>query len=296
LFCPNCKLEYRAGFTRCSDCDVDLIDALPKAADGQEVGVHDLRTPVVLRRGVSVPDAAVIRDALNASGIRFNTRQASAEIVADGTPSYEFWVNAEDRPNAQAVLETALEAADNGEPLDSPQLLWGGSDRGFFDQLCASLDDEKIPYLRNEPFESRLAEVAPRNPLEISVGKSNYDPALKILASLSDDSTSAKTTNNGADGDDNGDYDDDDDDSDSKDDLAGEDDELGDLDDDELTAEAWSGRTGDLAGMLKMCLREVGILSRASKNGSNERLLVAEQDLARSKEIIREVIEATPPE
>jgi hypothetical protein len=28
MFCPNCKSEYRAGFTRCSDCDVDLVEAL----------------------------------------------------------------------------------------------------------------------------------------------------------------------------------------------------------------------------------------------------------------------------
>jgi hypothetical protein len=239
LFCPNCKLEYRAGFTRCADCDVDLIAALPKAAEAQEVGVHDLRTPIVLRRGVSVPDAAVIREALKVARIRFNTRRASAEIVADGTPSYEFWINAEDRPNAQSVLESALEAADSSEP------------------------------------------------------PANGESADATLASLP--ASSAKASTNGADGDDD-DNDHDDDDSDSKDGLAGEDEELGDLDDDELTAEAWSGRTGDLAGMLKMCLREVGILSRASKNGSNERLLVAEQDLARSKEIIREVIEATPPE
>jgi hypothetical protein len=29
MFCPNCKAEYRAGFTRCSDCDVPLVSALP---------------------------------------------------------------------------------------------------------------------------------------------------------------------------------------------------------------------------------------------------------------------------
>ena len=27
-FCPNCRSEYRAAFTRCADCDVDLVDAL----------------------------------------------------------------------------------------------------------------------------------------------------------------------------------------------------------------------------------------------------------------------------
>lgn len=25
MFCPRCKTEYRPGFARCSDCDVDLV-------------------------------------------------------------------------------------------------------------------------------------------------------------------------------------------------------------------------------------------------------------------------------
>lgn len=29
MFCPQCKAEYRPGFTHCTDCDVDLVDALP---------------------------------------------------------------------------------------------------------------------------------------------------------------------------------------------------------------------------------------------------------------------------
>jgi len=36
MFCPQCKAEYRQGFTRCSDCDVDLVYAFPqeqRAAD-----------------------------------------------------------------------------------------------------------------------------------------------------------------------------------------------------------------------------------------------------------------------
>jgi len=28
LICPKCGAEYRGGFTRCSDCDVELVDAL----------------------------------------------------------------------------------------------------------------------------------------------------------------------------------------------------------------------------------------------------------------------------
>ena len=164
-------------------------------------------------------------------GLRFNARQASAEIVADGTPSYEFWVDAEDRPNASSIMDEALEAAGGSEILDH----------------------------------SGSADPAGESPTPT-------DP--EVRASNEED----------------------DDDADSIDELAAEDDELGNIEDEELTAEAWSGTTGDLAGMLKMCLREVGIASRAARNGSKERLLVAEADLARSREIIREVIEAAPPE
>ncbi len=29
MFCPKCKTEYREGFSRCADCDIDLIPELP---------------------------------------------------------------------------------------------------------------------------------------------------------------------------------------------------------------------------------------------------------------------------
>jgi hypothetical protein len=32
MFCPVCKAEYRPGFTRCADCDIDLVYELPKSA------------------------------------------------------------------------------------------------------------------------------------------------------------------------------------------------------------------------------------------------------------------------
>jgi len=31
MICPQCKAEYRPGFTHCTDCDVGLVDALPGA-------------------------------------------------------------------------------------------------------------------------------------------------------------------------------------------------------------------------------------------------------------------------
>jgi hypothetical protein len=32
MFCPQCKAEYRQGFTHCADCDVELVWELPQAA------------------------------------------------------------------------------------------------------------------------------------------------------------------------------------------------------------------------------------------------------------------------
>ena len=29
MFCPKCKAEYREGFSRCADCEIDLVPELP---------------------------------------------------------------------------------------------------------------------------------------------------------------------------------------------------------------------------------------------------------------------------
>jgi hypothetical protein len=33
MFCPQCRAEYRPGFIRCSDCDIELVDRLPDEAN-----------------------------------------------------------------------------------------------------------------------------------------------------------------------------------------------------------------------------------------------------------------------
>ncbi|MGA2097346.1 MAG: hypothetical protein ABSH39_13665 [Candidatus Acidiferrum sp.] len=36
MFCPQCKAEYRQGFTRCADCDVELVSELTPEALAKE--------------------------------------------------------------------------------------------------------------------------------------------------------------------------------------------------------------------------------------------------------------------
>lgn len=292
MFCPSCKLEYRSGFTHCSDCDVPLVAALPEVRAPQEVGVHDLRTPTILTQRVSATDAVAVRDALNAAGIRFNTRRAQAEIVADGSPAFEFWVESDERAKAQSVLESALQAFYTGDSSGSSQLLWGGADRGMFDRLCSALDSEGITYSKLEPFGARLSKTFERNPLEVSVYEDDYERAREVLLSIGGDTVEVESKAGDAT------VSQIDDSAGAAVDLDSDDvpPEGQEFDDDELTSEAWSGNATDQADVLKLCLREVGIVSRVAKTSSGLRLLVNEKDVARSKEIVREIIEAKPPE
>ncbi len=71
MFCPNCKTEYRPGFTRCSDCGSELVDRLPE----EPRHAHDRRTdnvklvPVLQTNDQS--DVLSIKVALDSEGIEY---------------------------------------------------------------------------------------------------------------------------------------------------------------------------------------------------------------------------------
>jgi hypothetical protein len=69
-----------------------------------------------------------------------------------------------------------------------------------------------------------------------------------------------------------------------------------DWDDQEQLSEVWHGNNEDLANTLMMCLRENGIPSRKGGDESHWRLAVRPARESRAKEIVREVVEASPPE
>jgi hypothetical protein len=70
----------------------------------------------------------------------------------------------------------------------------------------------------------------------------------------------------------------------------------GDWDEEEAVSEVWSGEEVDLATMLVACFRENGIASRSLTENARTRLLVRPEDEARAKKIVREVVEAKPPQ
>src|ERR1700686_3270167 len=68
-----------------------------------------------------------------------------------------------------------------------------------------------------------------------------------------------------------------------------------DWDEDEAVSEVWNGEQEDFASTLTACLRENGIASRKLAEGGRWRLVVRSENQARAKEIVREVVEASPP-
>ncbi len=232
LFCPNCKAEYRLGFTHCADCDVDLVESLPEVPqdpDSTDVELVDIRSPISLWVGTSIKQVSIVRKALSAAGIQFNTRMSTARATGrnseyadagaelmpadDAMKEYEVWIDASNSSAARQVLDTAL-ASDEDATL--------------------GVEDE-----------TDLSAYLPES-----------------------------ESGDGGDSDDVGEE----------------------LDDDVLTAEAWSGKKSQMANHLKMCLDEVGLSCRIALESGNLRVLVAEQDIPRAQQVVREVVEGAVPD
>ena len=69
-----------------------------------------------------------------------------------------------------------------------------------------------------------------------------------------------------------------------------------DWDDEEPVSEVWKGDEEEFANTLMACFRENGIPSHKLAEEAHWRLVVRPEQEARAKEIVREVVEAAPPE
>jgi hypothetical protein len=63
----------------------------------------------------------------------------------------------------------------------------------------------------------------------------------------------------------------------------------------DATVKVWSTETGEPADFLVAALHENGIRCRMDKAGAKAELFVLPEDEVRAREIVREVVEGTPP-
>ncbi len=212
MICPNCKCEYRAGVTQCSDCGVPLVEALasappPLTDDSGLESIWYSNDPA---------EYASAKEALQKAGIPFVDRTSDRYLMFPSLrPKMEICVTSADKDRAQKALRDL---------------------KGLIDP--ENLTDEEIASLE-------LPEK------------------------------------------DGGDLD-------ESDDLEADPTEA--WDEDAPSSEIWNGGSESLADTLIVCLREVGIASRKLPEGSRWRVVVRPEQEARAKEIVREVVEGSPPE
>jgi len=105
MFCPKCKAEYRSGFTRCADCDVDLVETLdanadtPRSPDGLEL----------LWKGIHPGACGSICAALDDAEIFYKTTSSEFGILATMMQHVNFvWIEPRDRDAARAIVADVL--------------------------------------------------------------------------------------------------------------------------------------------------------------------------------------------
>ena len=172
---------------------------------------------------------------------------------------------------------------------DQPRIVsvWEGSDPGEWERVKGSLEDAGIEFLERDSKGVALF-VPTGSTLEIWVSASDRDAARKIILDeegridadeLTPEGIEALTLPES-----------------DQPDFEGPQDLSAAWDDDDPVSEIWNGDNEAFADNLILCLREIGIASRKSGEGDRWKVVVRPAQESRAKEIVREVVEASPPE
>lgn len=179
MFCPNCRTEYRPGFSRCSDCGADLVeslDALPtnrpqagggpqllwtgadpaaygvilNALDDADIPHHESSREVGAIPGLAPPVNAIFVPAHQADAARAamdkairelqdGSREPDGEMPASGGNMSALEFTEED--DASPAPDDIVEDYD---PEQATLEVWSGSDGDIKDMLVASLRENGI--------------------------------------------------------------------------------------------------------------------------------------------------------
>ena len=119
MICPNCRAEYRPGFTQCSDCGVELVESLPEeeAPNQFSAQTHTSIGPelVEVYRAWGAPQAGLVKSILEANGIECALFGEGANRVYNMTVGPLAAVRVMVGPDDVAAAEEVLQAADRGE-------------------------------------------------------------------------------------------------------------------------------------------------------------------------------------
>ncbi len=120
-FCPGCRTEYSEGVSRCGECDLELVAALPRADD--ESNRKGLQL-VELASFTTASEADMIQELLEGNGIPTVIRGDTDPIGAtSGAEPATLLVEHQDLARAREIYEAffAGEAAPSESSPAEPQ-------------------------------------------------------------------------------------------------------------------------------------------------------------------------------
>lgn len=100
MYCPGCKVEFREGFTRCTECDLDIVEGHPPVLEPEYVD------QVTVFEGDS-NSAVVVYSALEDAGIRSWIEDEGLHSVYPSVGSNKVKVPIADEAAALEVIATA---------------------------------------------------------------------------------------------------------------------------------------------------------------------------------------------
>ncbi len=111
MYCPQCLVEYREGFTECADCRVPLLTgAAPRSAHGFE---PSLDLVVVLETNNQI-QLALVKGLLDEAGISYFCLGQIATFIQDIDPFIHKWIR------VQVPRDREQEARELLESLEQP--------------------------------------------------------------------------------------------------------------------------------------------------------------------------------
>jgi hypothetical protein len=170
--------------------------------------------------------------------------------------------------------------------------IWQGKDASECERVQEALESADIPFTVPDP-KSQFSFLPTEPSLEIWISEVDQERASKIISDLDglvdpDEMTPEQIESLALP------------ESDSQQDDAEDAGAGSDLEqqwhEDDPVHEVWDGDSEDIADNLMMCLREIGIASRKITEERRWRVVVRPEQEARAKEIVREVVDASPPE
>jgi hypothetical protein len=264
MFCPNCKTEYRRGFTECSDCHVPLVENL--SADDPDSTTADPGAMEILWSGTDPGFAESLRDALDRAELEHGDDSVELGFLpAFPGAVFKISVRTADREAARKILENVINGASAGSSTTAARLAGDAANLNPYRGLNRPASKREPGYINQDSF--------PENPLSLNL------------------SLGSRVTEERASSGERGEF------ADSKtEDASTPNDIVEDFDAKRATCEIWVGEDARMAQYFDDCLRGVGIGCVVRPDGTKVRVLVMPESEKRAKEIVREVVEGAPPQ